>query len=94
MPQDFLQLSTTFGRDFRELRSTAEHIAGRVNPDDPSSVEAAVLEAAKFIETRCAQGGATMIFQPSRSFAERERLSDAFVRLVLQKIEGKHSMPE
>jgi hypothetical protein len=93
MPEDFLRLATTFSRDFRELESMAEQIAVRVNADDATSIEEAVLEGAKFIETRCAQGGTTMIFQPSKSTLDRERLSDALGHLVRRKIAGKRGSP-
>jgi len=89
MPEDFLQLATTFNRDFRELRSSAERMARQANPDDPVSVERAALEAVTFIEARCAQGGTTRIFQPSKSTLDRERLSSALAFLVRGKIEGK-----
>ncbi len=89
MPEDFLRLSTTFRQDFRELESMAKRIAGLVNPDDRASVDEAVLEAAKLIETRCSQGSTTMIFQPSMSTLNRDRLSEALVNLVRRRIEGK-----
>jgi hypothetical protein len=93
MPADFLQLATTLSRDFREINSMVERIAGRANPDDPTSVDEAGLEAAKFVETRCAQGGSTMIFQQSKSVLNRDRLSNALALLVRHRIEAKRSMP-
>jgi len=70
-----------------------ERIAGRANPDDPTSVDEARLEAAKFVDTRCAQGGSTMIFQQSKSALNRDRLSNALALLVQHRIEAKRRMP-
>ncbi|MGI8990033.1 MAG: hypothetical protein ACR2I2_10675 [Bryobacteraceae bacterium] len=94
MEQDFLQLASTFGRDFRELKSAAQGIVDRTNPDDPASVDEAVFEAGRFVETRCRQGGATMLFQASKPARERERLSRALVRFVLGSIESKRRTGE
>jgi hypothetical protein len=89
MPDDFLQFSAAFRRDFSELRSAVERIAARAHPDDPESVDRAVLEAVKFIEDRCAGGGATMLFQQSSPPVNRERLTDALTQLILRKIAAK-----
>lgn len=76
MAQDFLRLASAFGKDFGELRLAAHGIVARTDPDDPASMHAAVLEAPRFVDTRCRQGGTTMLFQASKAARERERLSD------------------
>jgi hypothetical protein len=94
MPEDFLQLATTFARDFRELSAMADRLANHANPDDADSIDKALFDAAAFVETRCAQGGSTMIFPPSKSIADREKLSDALAVMVRRKIELKRRKPE
>jgi hypothetical protein len=94
MPEDFLRLATTFSRDFRELASMADRLAKQSNPDDAQSIDKALADAAAFVETRCAQGGSTMIFPPSKSIADREKLSDALALMVRRKIEFKPREPE
>jgi hypothetical protein len=74
MQEDSLRIVSTFNRDFADLESMAERIARRANPEDADSLDKAVFEAAKLIETRCAQGGTTMLFQPPRSALDHERL--------------------
>jgi len=90
MPQDFLQMTAAFNRDFADLESMADRIAKRANPADPNSADE---EAARLIHTRCAQGGTTMLFQPSKSASDRERLVYGLVYLVRRKIEGKRGRP-
>ena len=87
MPDDFLQLASAFSRDFKDLRSMADRIAERLDSAEPISIEQAALEANRLINTRCSQGGSTMVFPPSKSVVNRERLSIALARLALHKIE-------
>jgi hypothetical protein len=93
MPADYLQFATTLGRDFKAIRSMVDRIVGCANPDDPASVDEAGLEAVKYVETRCAEGGSTMIFRQSTQPLNREKLSNALALLVRHRIEAKRRTP-
>jgi hypothetical protein len=94
IPEDFLRLAGSFSRDFADIRSLADRIAARVDPYDPSSVDEAIIEAVKFVETRCAQGGNSAVFQTPQSDPVRDPLSNAMVHLVCKKIEDKRTRLE
>src|ERR1700683_344239 len=56
---------------------------GSPNGRTPMAQILSMKEAARLIDTRCAQGGTTILFQPSRSASDRERLAYGLVYLAL-----------
>lgn len=92
---NFLKSHSALGNDFAFMKDTLDRISACVEPHDPASVQSAIDSLVRFIEERSISTPDSPIFAKlKRDLPERERVTEALVRGLIEKIERKkHGLP-